>query len=438
MSQKLKLAIVGRPNVGKSALFNRICKRRIAIVDESEGVTRDRLQAEAVFNDFAFDVIDTGGIDPRTDDTFGGEISAQAKRAIQEADSVVMVVDGKIGISVLDQELADFLLKTQKPLTLAVNKIDDLEQEYLLHAFHKLGIKKIVPISALRGYHIPELLETAWKGFSLAQSHSSLPATKIAIIGRPNIGKSTLVNSLLNEERCVVSPIPGTTRDNIDIPFIAYEKEYLLIDTAGIRRKKTKTGIVEKKAAYRTEKAIERCDVALMMLDVREGATTQDKRILKVIEESGKGFVVLLNKWDLSKGFRMEHCKTALLQESSFLAHAPIIFISAKEGRNLNKLFPAIEAVSAARETRIPTHQLNTVLERAMQLRPPAMIRGKRLRIYYATQVATKPPTFTFFINYPELIQENYKKYLLHQLRKSYGFPGVPLIFQFKGKAPRE
>lgn len=432
------LAIVGRPNVGKSALFNRICQKRIAIVDEMEGVTRDRLYATTEFFGFAFRVIDTGGIDSSSTDTFQKKIRLQAEIAIQEADVIILVVDATIGVTTSDQQLAKLLLKTGKPLCLAVNKIDDPSQESLLHAFYSLGISKMVPISALQGFQIAELVETAWRGIKVTKRKpaSGAQGIKISVVGRPNVGKSTLINALLNEERCVSSPVAGTTRDSIDIPLMLNGKNYILIDTAGIRRKKSEKEAVDKFASLRTERAIERSDLCLLVVDVQEGVTAQEKRIINQIEEAGKGCIVVLNKWDLVEGFRMEHCLKALHDESPFLAHCPTVIISATSGRNLEKLFPLIERVAEAHSMRISTHQLNKFLERAMQLNHPTMLKGKRLRIYYMTQVETQPPLFVLFVNVPALMTDGYKRYLMNQFRLQFPFPGIPLTFELRGKEP--
>lgn len=431
-----KLAIVGRPNVGKSALFNRICKKRIAIVDEAEGVTRDRLCAPAEVFGFPFEVIDTGGIDPGSHDAFQEEVRRQAEVAIKEADTLVMVVDGQVGITDLDERLARLLLKTEKPLLLAVNKLDEPHQTGRLHHFHGLGIAKMVAVSAAQGLRIAELLESAWEGFVPPEMDAESPPspTRIAIIGRPNVGKSTFVNALLQEERCVVSPIAGTTRDSIDTPFTFRGRNYLLVDTAGVRRKKKEREVVEKYASMRTQGAIETSDVCVLMLDAEEGLTAQEKKIAVQIEQAGKGCVIVLNKWDLVHGFRMEHLKKALQQESHFLSHCPMLFISAKEGRNLDKVMHAVDEVHLALQTRITTHQLNKFVERAIQLNHPPMINGKRLRIYYLTQVSVNPPRFVLFVNKPALMHESYKKYLINCFRQAFPFAGAPLFIHLRGK----
>jgi GTPase len=435
MSKLPKLAIVGRPNVGKSALFNRISQKKIAIVDEAEGITRDRLYAKADFFGTPFELIDTGGINPRAKTPFNEQVKQQAEIAIEEADTIVMVVDAHIGITDLDQEVADILHKTKKPLCLAVNKIDDVSHEPLLHKFHKLGIKRMVGVSAIQGWHIAELLEAAFadlpKNFPAVEEE---PKISVSIVGRANVGKSSLINYLLDEERCIVSPIPGTTRDSIDISFKRGEDLFTLIDTAGIRRKGAEHEVVDKFAAIRTERAIERCDICLLMLDAQEGMTTQEKRIAKMIEETGKGCIILLNKWDLVKDTRMEHYLKHIEEEVSFLKHCPKLFISAKTGRNVDKIFELVKQVHTDSLRRISTHQLNVFIEKSVQKNHPPMIMGKRLRIYYLAQVAVQPPKFILFVNFPNLMIESYKKYLYNQLRETYGFAGVPIQFHLKGK----
>jgi GTP-binding protein len=435
MAMLPKLAIVGRPNVGKSALFNSICKKRIAIVDEAEGITRDRNYAETDFFGFPFIVIDTGGIDPRSKAVFNTEIKRQAEIAIEEADTIVMVVDSKIGITALDQELATILLKTKKPVCLAVNKIDDMAQDNRIYNFQSLGITRIVGVSATHKYHIAELLEMAFQDFDKKKEYEKDSGDiKIAIVGRPNVGKSSLVNYLLNEERCIVSPIPGTTRDSIDISFTYNDSLYTLIDTAGIRRKQSEHEVVDKFASIRTENAIERANICILMLDAQSGITREEKKIANMIEASGKGCIILFNKWDLVKGFRMEHCLQSIEEEVPFLSYCPKLFISAKTGRNVEKIFDLVQEVYQNSKLRISTHQLNKFIADSMQNNHPPMVMGKRLRIYYMTQVETQPITFIMFVNYNNLMMESYKKYLYNRFREEYGFTGVPIVFRLKGK----
>lgn len=435
MSKLTKLAIVGRPNVGKSALFNRICNKKIAIVDEAEGVTRDRLYAKSDFFGFPFEVIDTGGIDPRSTALFNESVKRQAEIAIEEADTLIMVVDGQIGITELDQEVAHILLKTKKPVCLAVNKVDDHLHEDMVYPFHRLGITRIVGVSAVQNWHIAELLDLAFQDFSREVTEATAAGDiKVAVVGRPNVGKSSLINYLLNEERCIVSPIPGTTRDSIDITVNFGDQEYTLIDTAGIRRKHSEHEAVDKFATIRTERAIERTDICLLMLDAQTGMTAQEKKIANMIEESGKGCVVLFNKWDLVKGYRMEHCLTGIDEAVPFMKHCPKIFMSALTGRNVEKIFEVVDQVHKDSQMRITTHQLNKFIGKSMQKNHPPMIGGKRLRIYYMAQVAVQPPKFILFVNYPNLMTDSYKKYLYNQFREEYGFTGVPILMHLKGK----
>ena len=435
MTKLPKLAIVGRPNVGKSALFNRICKKKIAIVDEAEGITRDRIYADAEIFGLHFQLIDTGGIDSRSKAMFNAYIKQQAEIAIEEADTLIMVVDAQVGITTLDMEVASVLLKTHKPLVLAVNKIDTPNQEYLVHNFSSLGIKKMVGVSAQHSWHLAELLEAAFENFPKDELQAPKDSTiKVSLVGRPNVGKSSLLNYLLDEERTIVSPIPGTTRDSIDVPFDFDGQRYMLIDTAGIRRKHAEHEVVDKFAAIRTERAIARCDICLLMIDAQQGITTQEKRIANTIEEEGKGCILLFNKWDLVKGFRMEHCLKGIEDEVPFLKHCPKLFISATTGRNIDKILPLIKQVHEDSQKRITTHQLNVFVGHAMQKTHPPMIGGKRLRVYYMAQVSIDPPTFVLFVNFPNLMTDAYKKYLYNQFRETYGFVGVPIVLHLKGK----
>lgn len=439
MTRIPKIAIVGRPNVGKSALFNRIAKKKIAIVDEAEGVTRDRNYTDAEFFGRPFELIDTGGIDSRSKAEFNEYIKRQAEIAIEEADSLIMVVDAHIGPTVLDEEIAKVLHRTKKPVCLAVNKIDNHEQMNLMYAFQKFGIKDVIPVSATQGWHIAELLEAAFA--RLPKTIDEEPEAKgvhLAIVGRPNVGKSSLVNYLLDEERCIVSPIPGTTRDSIDVPFTVNGQLYQLIDTAGIRRKGSEHDVVDKFAAIRTQRAIERADICLLMLDAQQGITREEKKIANTIEQEGKACILLLNKWDLVKGFRMEHCLQGIEQDAPFLQYCPKLFMSALTGRNVEKIFEEVQKVTENSTKRITTHQLNKFIAGCIQRNHPPMIQGKRLRIYYMAQVGIKPPTFVLFVNYANLMTDSYLKYVYNQFRSEYGFDGWPLNIYLRGKAKRE
>lgn len=444
-----KIALVGRPNVGKSALFNRICQKRISIVDEQEGITRDRLYAKAEAFGRYFTLIDTGGIDLSGTIPFNEEVKRQAEMAIEEADVIILVVDGQIGPTPIDEEVAKMLLRSKKPVVVAVNKIDQMSEEIKIHAFHRLAVRDLLPVSALQGYQIAELLERALSFIPLQEgedaeaffaSKAETPATssqiRVAIVGRPNVGKSTLLNCLLHEERSIVSPIAGTTRDAIDVTVEHEGQEYLLIDTAGIRRKKAEKEVVDKFAAIRTDEAIDRADVCLLILDAFEGFTTQEKRIASEIEAKGKSCILVFNKWDLMKNFRMEHALRGVREEIPFLNHCPTLFISAIQERNLQKIFPTVKAVYEERKKRITTGALNKFIESCLQKYHPPLIIGKRLRIYYMTQVESNPPKFVLFVNNPTLMTESYKKYLINQFREAYQFSGCPLILELRGKEP--
>jgi GTPase len=435
MPKLYKLAIVGRPNVGKSALFNRICKKNIAIVDEAEGVTRDRNYAKADFFGTPFQLIDTGGIDARSKAQFNEHIMRQAEIAIEEADSIILVVDSRIGLTSLDKEIADLLHRTKKPVCLAVNKIDHLSQEHLMYSFQNLGIATMVSVSAAQGWHIAELLEAAFSLLPKRDLDEDLSEMiQLSIVGRPNVGKSSLVNYLLDENRCIVSPIPGTTRDSIDVPFEFEGTQYNLIDTAGVRRKKSEHEVVDKFASIRTERAIERSDICLLMLDAQQGVTREEKKIANAIEEAGKGCILLFNKWDLVKGFRMEHCLKGIQDEIPFLRHCPKLFMSAKTGRNVNNIFESVNQVYSDSQRRITTGQLNKFIGACLQRNHPPMLQGKRLRIYYMAQVGIQPPKFVVFVNYPNLMTETYKKYIYNNFREEYQFAGLPLRIYLRGK----
>lgn len=431
---KPKLAIVGRPNVGKSALFNRLCGKRISIVDEAEGITRDRLYGEAELFGRPFQVVDTGGIDPHAKTPFSEQVKEQAIYAIEEADAIILVVDGRAGITELDALIAKRIRQSGKPVCVAVNKMDTEEQEREAYPFQALGIQPLFPISALHGWQIAELLEALLTQCPEKEAEiEEEKNTSVTIVGRPNVGKSSLINALLNDERCIVSPVPGTTRDHIEIPHL----NHTFIDTAGIRRKRAEHEVVDKFAAIRTQEAIARSDLCLFMIDATEGMTTQEKRIASQIEEEGKGCIVLLNKWDLVKGFQMEPLLRALNDACPFLSYCPRLFISAKTGRNLEKILPLIEEVKEERKRRIPTSQLNQLIEKAQQLNHPPRITGKRLRIYYLTQIGVEPPTFTLFVNQPKLMTEPYRRYLIRELRKVYPFTGNPIRFHLRGKVKK-
>lgn len=423
-----KIAIVGRPNVGKSALFNRICKKRISIVDEAEGITRDRIIAKADIFGTPFEIIDTAGIGHEWED-----VKNQIEIAMNAADRLVMVVDSRVGLTKDDMDVAKIVRRSGKEVFLAVNKVDNRHSDEAMHEFHRLGFNKMYPVSALQGHNVAELFIAALDGLE-SKSNPFDEKVRVTFIGRANVGKSTLLNQLAKENRCVVSDVPGTTRDKVDI----HIGSYTFTDTAGIRRKSAEKEVVDKFAIVRTMEALKDSDVAVLLLDAREGMTRQEKRIMEMIEEAGKGLIIFFNKWDLTKNFRMEHCLKQIRNEVPFLNFCPVIFGSAKTGRNVEQLFHHIDLVKEAMGQRISTGALNNAIEKIMQKYHPPMIRGKRLRLYYTTQVKSHPPIFVSFANYPDLMTGSYKRYLINELRKVFPFTGVPLVYQLRQKSRRD
>ena len=429
-----KIAIVGRPNVGKSALFNCMVNHPMAIVDEEEGVTRDRLYGLSDLFGRPFEAIDTGGMLAK-DDPYGEQIMRQAQIAIEEADAIIQVVDVRVGPQALDQRIAEILHRTKKPVVLAINKVDNPSVGAESYLFAALGIAPAICVSATHRFQIAELLQAALEKIPESEAEEVVsPYPKIAIIGRPNVGKSLLLNGLLGTDRSIVSEAAGTTRDSIDTDITVGETTYTLIDTAGIRRKAKELIALEKFAAIRTARAIERADICLLVVDCQAGVTSEEKKMARMIEEMGKGCIIALNKWDLVKHFRMEHVMKGLELEIPFLAHCPKIIISAKTGRNLPRLFPLFDTVLASLSQRIPTHKLNKALMGWMQQYHAPMIHGRRLRIYYMAQIDVRPPQFVLFVNSPLLMDASYKRYITNQLRSTFAFEGVPFILTLRGK----
>lgn len=433
-----KIALVGRPNVGKSALFNRICQKRLSIVDEQEGITRDRLYAQAEIFGREFTVIDTGGIDVSDDAPFNEEIRRQAKIAIEEADAVILVVDGSVGVHPLDEEVARILLGAKKKVIVAVNKIDCREDTLKVHQFHSLAVRDLIAVSATQGFQIAEALEKVTALIPEKVVEKEPPqGIRVALVGRANVGKSTLLNQLLDEERSIVSSIPGTTRDSIDVSIQRDGEDYTFVDTAGIRRKKAEKEVVDKFAYVRTSEAIKKADVCLLVLDSMEGFTAQEKRIANDIEAKGKSCILVFNKWDLMKDLRMEHAARGVREEVKFLNHCPTLFISALKDRNVDDIFALVNEVYKERHKRVSTGSLNRFVIGCLQKYHPPLITGKRLRIYYMTQVETGPPKFVLFINRPDLMTESYKKFLINHFRKVYQFSGTPITLELRGKDPK-
>jgi GTPase len=438
-----KIALVGRPNVGKSALFNCICKKRIAIVNEEEGVTRDRLYGESDLFTTPFEIIDTGGLRSEKEDVFQQGIRVQTLEAINEADALIFVVDAQVGVTHYDHDLANLLQKTKKPVCLAINKSDTGDMNEQEHAYHSLGIERQVFVSASHNSNIAELLESVLSPLTIENSFEDTEehintSPKVAIVGRANVGKSTLTNALLDQERCLVSPIPGTTRDAVLIPFNMDGTDYQLIDTAGIRRKRAEHAVVDKFAAIRTKNAIQDADICLLILDAADGFTTYEKKIASHIAKEKKPCIVILNKWDTVKGFRMEHCQQEIERTVPFFKYCPFLIISAKTKRGIDNIFPTVREVLVAGAEKIGTSELNKFVDYCFTRTPPPRINGKQLKVYYSTQVHKSPPAFALFVNRDDLLQGFYHQYLINQFRKKYSFLGNPISLFFKKKSERK
>jgi len=430
------VAIVGRPNVGKSTLFNRLAGNRISIVEGEPSITRDRLYTDVEWQGHSFVVVDTGGIEPADNDLIKGKIRYQAKIAVSEADLIIFVVDGRSGISIADQEVAELLRKANKKVILVVNKIDDFSTvQEIIWEFYSLGFKDLVPISAEHGKNIGDLLELMIKNLpEYQEDEEDTDILNVAIVGKPNVGKSSLVNYLAGYERVIVSNIPGTTRDATDTLIEKDGIKYNLIDTAGLRRKARIKDSIEYYSVIRTIRAIDRADSVLMLIDALEGISSQDKKIVGYAHENGKAVVLGVNKWDLieKESGTMEDYKDMIYQELKFLNYAPITFISALSGERIKEALELVEYVIDQNSLRIKTGLLNEVIEEAVQLREAPGKRGKRLKIYYSTQVGIKPPTFMFFVNNPELMHFSYQRYLENALRKAFGFIGTSIKIVLK------
>lgn len=424
------VAIVGRPNVGKSTLFNRLVGARKAIVEDIPGVTRDRLYDSTDWDGREFIIIDTGGIRFDDGDIFTREVKLQAELAIEEADVILFVLDSKEGITHEDQLVAKILRKSQKPVVLAANKVENFGKQFEYYEFFNLGLGDPIPVSAMHGLNTNEVLDALIAQFQPGmENEENIDAIKIAIVGRPNVGKSSLVNSFLGEARVIVSDVPGTTRDAIDTPFEYNGQKYILIDTAGIRKKSRITEATEKYSVIRALKAIERCDVALIMLDAAEGVIEQDKRIAGYVHEQGKANIIVVNKWDLiaKDGQTMKKFDEDIRRDLKFLAYSPLMYISALTKQRIFKTLELVNFVADQYNNRVSTSQLNEVINEAIMLNPLPGGGGKRVKIMYSTQVKTAPPTFVFFANHPELVHFSYLRYLENVLRKNFGFEGAPL-----------
>lgn len=431
------VAIVGRPNVGKSTLFNKLVGKRISIVEDTPGVTRDRIYAEVEWLNYRFTLVDTGGIEPESEDIILKQMKRQAQIAIETADVILFMVDGKEGLTATDIEVAEMLRRVNKPVVLVVNKIDNLKLEDNKFEFYSLGLGEPITISAALSLGLGDMLDEIVKYFKDKEADDEEePLIKVAIVGKPNVGKSSLLNRLTGEERAIVSDIPGTTRDAIDSLVEINGEKFLFIDTAGIRRKSRIKEEIEKYSVIRSLAAIDRADVCLIIIDATEGVTEQDEKIAGIAHEAGKGIVIVVNKWDLIEkdDKTMNEYNNKIRTALSFMTYAPIIYISAKTGQRVTKLIDLIKYVAVQNAMRVKTGVLNEVISEAVMLRQPPVEKGKALKIYYATQVSTKPPTFAIFVNDEEIVHFSYDRYLENQIRQHFGFEGTPIRLVYKSK----
>ena len=426
-------AVVGRPNVGKSTLFNALAGERISIVKDTPGVTRDRIYADVNWLDYHFTMIDTGGIEPDSRDVILSQMREQAEIAIATADVIIFLTDVRQGLQDSDSKVADMLRRSGKPVVLVVNKVDSFEKFMPdVYEFYNLGIGDPFPISAASMLGLGDMLDEVVKHFpDYAKDEEEDERPKVAIIGKPNVGKSSLINKLAQEDRVIVSDIAGTTRDAIDTDITYDGKEYVFIDTAGLRRKNKIKEEIERYSIIRAVTAVERADVCIIVIDATEGVTEQDAKIAGIAHERGKGIIIAVNKWDaIEKDDKTIYRHTEKIRQIlSFMPYAEIIFISAKSGQRLNKIFELIDVVIANNSMRVATGVLNEIVTEAVAMQQPPSDKGKRLRIYYTTQVAVKPPTFVIFVNDKELMHFSYTRYLENRIRETFGFRGTALKF---------
>ncbi|WP_027964475.1 ribosome biogenesis GTPase Der [Halalkalibacillus halophilus] len=435
--RKSVVAIVGRPNVGKSTIFNRLVGERMSIVDDVPGVTRDRLYAEAEWLNYNFNVIDTGGID-LSDEPLVVQIREQAEVAINEADVIIFLVNGREGITGADEEVAKILYKSNKPVVLAVNKVDNYEMHELLYEFYALGFGQPFPVSGTHGLGLGDALDEVIKHFPKDQEvEDDEDRIKLSLIGRPNVGKSSLVNAILGEERVIVSNIAGTTKDAVDSDFTKDERDYRIIDTAGMRKRGKVYESTEKYSVLRALKAIERSDVVLVVIDADTGIIEQDKKIAGYAHDAGRAIIIVVNKWDTvertqdsMKDFEME-----IRKEFQFLTYAPVVFLSATTKKRIHTLLPKVVEASENHAKRVKTNVLNEVVEDSLAINPTPSIKGQKLKILYTTQVATQPPTFVVFVNEPELMHFTYQRFLENRIREAFGFEGTPIKIYARKRA---
>jgi len=435
------VAIVGRPNVGKSTLFNRIVGSRLSIVEDTPGVTRDRLYAQASWQRHQFLLVDTGGLDFHADDNITQEIKNQAQIAIETADVVLFVTDGKAGLTEGDTDAADILRRSGKPVVLAVNKLDDIKQDALAYEFYALGLGDPLPISAANMMGLGDMLDIICGHFPEdIEDYDDDDIIKVAIIGKPNVGKSSIINRILGEHRVIVADMPGTTRDAVDTFYEKDGQRYMFIDTAGIRRRSKVKEDIEKYSLIRAVAAVERCDVAILVISAEEGITDQDTKIAGIAHENGKAGIIVVNKWDMvSKDNKtMAKYDEKIDAELKYMAYAPRLYISALTGQRVQNLFREIKVVAQNAAMRIQTGILNEVLIEAMARNQPPAVKGQSLKIYYMTQVSIKPPTFILFVNSSELLHFSYKRYIENQIRLNFGFKGTPIHFIARNRDRKE
>ena len=438
---KPTVAIVGRPNVGKSTFFNYIVGKRISIVQDEPGVTRDRVYADATWKGKTFTLIDTGGIEPESEDIIVSQMRDQANIAIDIADVIIFLTDIKQGVTAADKEISLMLKKSKKPVVLVCNKADNYgKTSDDIYEFYNLGLGDPYPVSSVNAIGIGDVLDAIYEEFPETEKEDDEETIKVAIIGKPNVGKSSLVNKILGENRVIVSDIAGTTRDAIDSNFENEFGKYVFIDTAGIRRKSKVDEQIEKYSVMRSLLAVERADVCLLMIDANEGVTEQDRKIAGEAHEAGKATIIVINKWDTYEKdeHTIEQYKKQVYNDLAYLSYAPIIFISAKTGQRVNKLFEMINMVANQNAMRVSTAVLNQVLNEAIAIVQPPTDKGKRLRIYYMTQASTKPPTFIVFVNDKKLFHFSYERYLVNQIRKEFTLTGTPVRMIVRERKDKE
>lgn len=428
------VCIVGRPNVGKSTLFNKLVGKKISIIEDTPGVTRDRIYGEVNYRGYNFNLIDTGGIDV-SKELFNNEIKVQVEIGVIEAEKIIFVVDAKEGLTANDLEVRDLLRKSGKEVIVAINKVDNKEAEKHLYDFYELGFDKYIEISGEHNKGIADLLDEIVTDFKQKQKEET-DITKICVIGRPNVGKSSLVNALLNEERVIVSNIAGTTRDAIDIDFKYDKEDYILIDTAGMRKKGKVFESIEKYSLLRSIRAIDRADICLLVINREEGIIEHDKHIAGYAIEKGKGIIIVVNKWDTvkEKDKDIKNFTKELREEFKFIPYAPIVFLSALTKKRIHTLMPEVKKVKQNIIKEIKTSTLNNIIQEAYQLNPAPSYKGKRLKIYYVYQTGTKPPKFTFNVNDKGLVHFSYERYIENKIRENFDFEGTPIQIQFKNK----